>query len=100
VAPFISRPWQSWTTAKAVAFLVVLALAIGVGSATAIYTVINALLLRPIPFEHGERFVSVLGASFDDPNGMSAVTLKDVLEYQQRTRGFDYSAGLCSSTTT
>jgi putative ABC transport system permease protein len=89
VAPFISRPWQSWTTAKAVAFLVVLALAIGVGSATAIYTVINALLLRPIPFEHGERFVSVLGASFDDPNGMSAVTLKDALDYQQRTHSFD-----------
>jgi len=89
MVPFLSRPWQSWKSAKGVAFLVVLALAIGVGSATAIYSVINALLLKPIPFERGERFVSVLGASFDDPNGMSSVTLKDALEYRERTRSFD-----------
>ena len=89
MARLISRPWRSWKSAKAVACLVVLALAIGVGSATAIFTVINALLLRPIPFEHGERFVSVLGASFDDPNGMSSLTSKDILQYQERTRSFD-----------
>jgi predicted permease len=45
--------------------------------------------LKPVPFEHGERFVSVLGASFDDPNGMSSITLKDALEYQERSRSFD-----------
>src|SRR5215472_8052092 len=89
MARLISRPWQSWKSAKAVAFLVVLALAIGIGSATAIFTVINALLLKPIPFDHGERFVSVLGASFDDPNGMSSLTLRDALQYQQQTRSFD-----------
>ena len=89
MAWLISRPWQSWKSAKAVAFLVVLALAIGIGSATAIFTVINALLLKPIPFEHGERFVSLLGASFDSPNDMSSLTLKDALQYQQQTRSFD-----------
>jgi hypothetical protein len=56
-----------WKTGREVAFLTVLALAIGVGSATAIYTVINALLLKPIPFEHGERFVCVLGREFRRP---------------------------------
>jgi hypothetical protein len=52
-------------------------------------SVIDALLKKPIPFDHGERFVSVLGASLDDPDGMSALTLKDALEYQQQTGGFD-----------
>src|SRR5947209_2577714 len=85
----LAYPWQSWKGAKAVAILVVLAFAIGVGSATAIYTVIHALLLKPIPFEHGERFVSVLGATFDDPKGLSSVTMKDALEYRQRARSFD-----------
>jgi putative ABC transport system permease protein len=83
------RAWQSWKNSKPVAVVVVLALTIGIGSATAVYTVVNALLLTPVPFAHGERFVSVLGASFDDPNGMSSVTLKDALEYQRRTHSFD-----------
>ena len=86
---FLIRPWQSWKSAKAIAFLAVLALAIGVGSATAIYTVINALLLRPIPYANGARFVSVLGASFDDPSGMSAFNMKDALEVQEQARSFD-----------
>src|SRR5205807_1265670 len=85
----IFRPWQAWKSAKWVAFLAVLALAIGIGAATAIYAVIDTLLLKPVPFEHGERFVSVLGASFDDPNGMSSLTPKDALEYQERSRSFD-----------
>ena len=46
-------------------------------------------LLKPIPYEHGERFVSVLGATFDDPKGLSSVTTKDALEYEQRARSFD-----------
>ena len=87
--PLLTQPWSSWKSAKAVAFLIVLALTVGIGSVAAIYTVINALLLRPIPYENGERFVSVLGASFDDPSGMSSLTLRDVLEYQQRARSFD-----------
>lgn len=86
---FLSGPWKSWKNAKAIAFLAVLAVAIGVGSTTAIYTIINALLLMPIPYAHGERFVSVLGASFNDPEGMSSLTMKDALEYEDRTRSFD-----------
>uniref|UniRef100_Q01YF8 Serine phosphatase n=1 Tax=Solibacter usitatus (strain Ellin6076) TaxID=234267 RepID=Q01YF8_SOLUE len=80
---------QSWKSAKAMALLIVLALAIGIGSATAIYTVINTLLLTPVPFEHGERFVSVLGASFNDPERMSSLTPPDVREIRQRARSFD-----------
>jgi len=27
----------------------------GIGSATAIYTVIDAVLMKPVPWQHGER---------------------------------------------
>jgi predicted permease len=80
---------RSWRSTKGVGVLAVSALAIGIGAATAIYTVIDALLLKPVPFDHGERFVSVLGASLDDPKGMSSITLKDALEYQEQSRSFD-----------
>ena len=89
MAPYLSQAWQSWKSAKATAFLVVLAFTFGIGSATAIYAVIHSLLLKPLPYAHGERFVSLLGGSRDDPNSMSSVNWNDVLEYQRRMRSFD-----------
>jgi len=44
---------------------------VGIGSATAIYAVIHSLLLKPLPYAHGERFVSVLEGRFKDPDPLS-----------------------------
>jgi predicted permease len=88
MAPFLSQAWQSWKSAKATALLVVLAFTVGIGSATAIYAVIHSLLLKPLPYAHGERFVSVLGGSLKDPYSLSGLNLNEVRQYQGM-RSFD-----------
>lgn len=71
------------------ALLAVLALAAGIGSTTAIYTVIHAVLLKPLPYQHGERFVALYGARFSEPGQRSSLPYPDVLSYRQRTHSFD-----------
>jgi hypothetical protein len=46
MGPFVSQAWQSWKSAKATAFLVVVAFLFGIGSVTAIYAVIHSFLLK------------------------------------------------------
>jgi putative ABC transport system permease protein len=86
---YVLQGWRSWKSAKAVALLAAAALAIGIGSATAIYTVVDAVLLRPLPWLHGERFVALFGAEASDPGRRSSMSWLDLLDYQQRTRSFD-----------
>ena len=42
---------RSWKSGKTVAVMAALALAIGIGSTTSIYTVVNAVILKPLPYQ-------------------------------------------------
>jgi predicted permease len=85
----VSHAWHSWTNARAVAALAIVAFAVGIGSATAIYTVVNAVMLRPLPYANADRFVALYGARFSEPGQRSSHVFPDLIEYQQRTRSFD-----------
>jgi putative ABC transport system permease protein len=84
-----SQAWASWKTAPGVAVLAVVAFAVGIGSATAIFTVINGVLLRPLPYPSGERFVSVYGARTTQPGVFLGMSVPELHDYQQQTTSFD-----------
>ena len=65
-----SQAWASWKTAPGVALLAVVAFAVGIGSATAIFTVINGVLLRPLPYPSSERFVLLYGSNTSAPGAV------------------------------
>ncbi len=50
---------RSILKARGFAAVAILTIALGIGATTAIFTVVNALLLRPLPYAHPERLVMV-----------------------------------------
>jgi putative ABC transport system permease protein len=65
----------------------VLALALGIGVNSAIFSVVNAVLLRPLPFKDPGQLVWVTERMFK--GGFNAVPSTDYLEWREKSQTFD-----------
>jgi putative ABC transport system permease protein len=70
----------------------ILALALGIGANSAIFTVVNAVVLRPLSFEDPERLVTVWETSprsSADSNNPIEVSIGDYLDFREQNQVFD-----------
>jgi predicted permease len=75
---------------------VVVTLALGIGATTAVFSLIEGILLRPLPFSDPERLV-VLGDHIGNGAGMT-VTARDIGVYSNATSAFSSLGGFANST--
>jgi putative ABC transport system permease protein len=72
----------------------VLTLALGIGANTAIFTVVNAVLLRPLPFPEPARLVRVWEEQPAKGYLRNVVNPENFLSWRERTRSFEEMAAV------
>ena len=55
----LQQALRGWSRTPLVAFIAVLTLAVGIGASVAVFSVVNGILLKPLPFEDAQRLVGV-----------------------------------------
>jgi predicted permease len=63
-------------------------LALGIGAATAMFTVVDHMLLRPLPFRNAKQLVLLNERAANDARFLNNETWPDIREWQERSRGF------------
>ncbi|MGH9840094.1 MAG: ABC transporter permease [Blastocatellia bacterium] len=75
----------------------IITLALGIGANTTIFSVINSLLLKPIPFRDAERLVLVWQAQAGDPNDRNIVSAPNYWDWERQNDVFEKMAILDSA---
>ena len=85
----LKHPWFTCT--------VVLTLALGIGANTALFSIINALLLRPLPLPQPEQMVQVWEVSRQSGNLKFPVALPNMVDWRAQSRSFAHIAAYSST---
>jgi MacB-like periplasmic core domain len=84
--------WRMLIRHRAVTALAVITLALGIGANTAIFSVINAVLLRPLPFASPDRLAGIGSTQTNDRSRFSTLSYPDIADFQAQQSTFERMA--------
>src|SRR5882672_7913923 len=70
----------------------VLTLAAGIGATSAIFTVVNAVLLHPLPYREPNRLANIWNDYGEHGQSLPALSGPDFLDYRDRARLSEFAA--------
>jgi putative ABC transport system permease protein len=74
-----------WRRRPGFAAVAIITLALGIGANTAMFTIVNAVLLRPLPYPHADALVSVWGRTSAYPRGLISYEEYEAIRAQTGT---------------
>ena len=81
-------------------FCTIAALAIGIGSTTALFSVVHALLIRPLPYQDAESLVVMWEHNLPRNRPRNVISPANFLEWRERSRTFDAMAAFSQNRVT
>ncbi len=81
--------WRALRRTPGFTAAAVAALALGIGATTAIFTVVNGVLLRPLQYQSPERLANIWNDLGEGAQSLPAVSPLDFRDYQRRSRTFE-----------
>ena len=102
IGPDLRQMWRGLGRRPGYAGMVALTLGLGIGATTTIYSVVDAMLVRPLPYPDAGRLVVVgntyPGRAFiegsDGVQQLERISLPNLRDLQQRVRGFERTAAM------
>src|SRR6516225_779739 len=70
----------------------VLTMALGIGANTAIFSIVDAVLLRSLPYVDPDQLVVMFNVPVKRPDALSGISYRDFLEYRQHNQVFSEMA--------
>ena len=68
---------------------IIVTLALGIGINTTVFTLVNAVLFKPVPIPGGDRIVTVFNENPKEPGRTSGMSLDDYRAYKEQNRTFE-----------
>jgi putative ABC transport system permease protein len=103
----LNTAWRSLRSSKTFTAVALIVLALGVGATTAIFSVVDAVVLQALPFDEHDRLVAVgerqpPGSQTDpnDPDAIGAASPQNYLDWADEQRGFETIAALAMGMST
>ena len=97
-SPAVQTLWQDLLYAIRIllkspgfAAIAILTLALGIGANTALFSIVNGVLLNPLPYPHPNQDVTV--ASWETQYGESSISYPDFLDWTRDNQTFSSLAG-------
>jgi putative ABC transport system permease protein len=88
------RSFRTYLRAPGFTAAAVLVLGLGIGATTAIFTLVNSLLLKPLPYPESERLVWVWDIPPHSGYGYNALLGPDFLEIKAQNQSFSSIGGM------
>jgi putative ABC transport system permease protein len=74
-----------------------LSLALGIGLNTAIFTLVNTILLASLPYRDADRLVALVSIPPDHPEQVNGASVPDFFAWKERSRSFESIGGLANT---
>jgi putative ABC transport system permease protein len=67
----------------------IITLGLGIGANTTMFSIVNGVLLRPLPFPEPDRLMTIWNGRADEPRALNIVSLPDYREWRARSQVFE-----------